>query len=63
MIQTQTFEFNKKDADELQTLASALWLIGERRYDEAAKVLIVRHDALTADPKLKLYDQREERAA
>ena len=63
MIQTQTFDFNAKDLDEIQCISRVLWLIGEKQYDEAAKTLIARHDVLTAEPKLKLYDQREERAA
>lgn len=58
MIQTQTFEFNKTKKDEMEVIASALWLIGQKRYDEAAKVLTARQDALTKDAELKLYDQR-----
>lgn len=58
MIQTQTFEFNKAAKDEMTVLARALWLIGKHQYDEAAKVLTARHDELTRDPALKLFDQR-----
>lgn len=58
-VQTQTFEFNRNDKDEREMIAQVLWLLGEKKYDEAAKVLIRRHDKLTAEPKLKLYDQRE----
>lgn len=58
-VQTQTFEFNAKDKDERELIAQVLWLLGEGKYDEAKKMLILRHDQLTAEPKLKLYDQRE----
>lgn len=58
MIQTQTFEFNRAKKDEMEAIARALWLIGQKRYDEAAKVLTARHDILTRDAELKLYDQR-----
>jgi BioD-like phosphotransacetylase family protein len=58
VIQTQTFEFNKATKDEIVVIARALQLIGEKRYDEAAKVLIERHDELTREPELKLYVQR-----
>lgn len=54
MIQTQTFDF-KDVQDELETLSSALDLLMHQRYDDAAKVLVKRHDQLTAQPKLKLY--------
>lgn len=63
MIHTQTFEFNQKDKDEREMIAQVLWLLGKMRYDEAAKILIARHDVLTAEPRLKLYDQREECAS
>jgi hypothetical protein len=58
-VQTQTFEFNAKDKDEREMIAQVLWLLGEKRYDEAKKMLIQRHDELIAEPKLKVYDQRE----
>lgn len=58
MIQTQTFEFNKSKKDEMEVIARALWLIGQKRYDDASKVLTLRHDILTRDGELKLYDQR-----
>jgi hypothetical protein len=58
MIQTQTFEFNKAKKDEMEVIARALSLLGQKNYDEAAKVLIARHDVLTREPELKLYDQR-----
>jgi len=58
MIQTQTFEFNKAKKDEMEVIARALLLLGQKKYDEAAKVLIARHDELTREPELKLYDQR-----
>jgi hypothetical protein len=62
MIQTQTFEFQGSD-EERQFLHDVLWLMAERRYTDAQAMLIARHDKLTANPKLKLYDQREERHA
>lgn len=58
MIQTQTFEFHKEKKEELEVLSSAIDLIGKQRYQEAAEILIRRHDDLTKEPKLKLYDQR-----
>ena len=58
MIQTYTFEFNKAAKEEMSAISRALWLLGQKQYDEASKVLIARHDELTRDPELKLYDQR-----
>ena len=57
MIQNQTFDF-KDNKEELEAIASALWLIGEKRYTDACAVLIARHDRLTAKPVLIPYDQR-----
>jgi hypothetical protein len=54
MIQTQTFEF-KDTKDELAIISSILDLLMHKRYDEASKVLIERHDELTQKPVLKLY--------
>lgn len=54
MIQTQTFEF-KDTREELEIISTALDLIMLKQYDAAAKVLIRRHDQLTAQPKPKLY--------
>jgi hypothetical protein len=58
MIETQTFEL-AGSPEELATISRALWLMGEGNYEEAKRVLIMRHDQLTAAPKLKRYDQRE----
>lgn len=60
MIFTQTFDF-KDNRDELAVIAMAIDLIGKKCYDEAAKVLLERHDQLTQAPKLKPYDPREAR--
>jgi hypothetical protein len=57
MITTQTFEV-KDSREELEVISSALWLIGEKRYQEACAVLIARHDKLLELPVLKPYDQR-----
>jgi hypothetical protein len=57
MIQTQTLEFSSETEDERAVISCALWLIGKKRYDEAAKVLVKRHDELTKHPELKLYVQ------
>lgn len=54
MIQTQTFDFQDR-REELAAIALAVDLIGKKQYDEASRVLIHRHDQLTAQPKLKLY--------
>lgn len=54
MIQTQTFEL-KENEEELAVIATALDLLMKKQYDEAAKVLVYRHDQLTREPKLKLY--------
>lgn len=56
MILTQTFDF-KNGEEELAFLSCVLDLIAQKRYAEASKMLIQRHDKLTAEPKLKLYDQ------
>lgn len=58
MITTQTFEFSKTAKDEMLVISAALALIKDRRYDEATRVLIARHDELTRNPTTKPYDQR-----
>lgn len=60
MIQQQTFELQCNE-EELLMIAEALNLLAEKRYTDAAAVLIKRHDQLTRAPKLKLYDPREAR--
>lgn len=52
-----TFDLPK--TEELATLARALDLLMQKDVDGATKVLIARHDQLTASPALKLYDPRE----
>jgi hypothetical protein len=54
MIQTQTFEF-KDTKEDIAVISYALDLLMHKRYDEATKVLIKRHDELTKKPVLKLY--------
>lgn len=54
MITTQTYSI--PDSAEVETLAAALQLMHEQRYDEAMKVLVKRQDQLTTkEPKLRLY--------
>jgi len=62
MVQTQTFEYQKGREEELALISQVLWVMGEGNYEEAKRILIHRHDKLTAAPKLKLYDQRESSA-
>ena len=59
-VRTMTFEYNGKD-EERNFLHDVMWLMAEKRYTEAQAMIIARHDKLTAEPKLKVYDQREER--
>lgn len=58
MIQTQTFEFDKGTKAELAVVSKVLDLLGKGLIDDAKQVLISRHDELTKEPVLKLYDQR-----
>lgn len=61
-VRTQTFD-HQDNAEELGVLANAIWLIGQKRYDEAAKMLVQRHDKLMLDKRsLKVYDPREQAA-
>lgn len=54
MIQTQTYSV--PDSAEVETIAAALQLMHEKRFDEAMKVLAKRQDQLTTrEPKLRLY--------
>lgn len=54
MIQTQTFDF-QDNKDELELISSVLDLLMHKSYDAAAKLLVIRHDQLTKQPKTKLY--------
>lgn len=60
MITTQTFDLPENE--ERETIAAVLDLLQRKQYTEAIAFLIKRHDELTAEPKLKPYDQRESRA-
>lgn len=55
MMQTQTLEFDKATDEERAILAAALWHLGKGRYNEATRILVERHNALTQNPELKLY--------
>jgi hypothetical protein len=59
MLQQQTFDL--PDNQERATVATVLDLLRRKEYTEAIAFLIKRHDELTAEPKLKLYDPRERR--
>ena len=57
MIVTQTLVFEGCE-EEREALSSALNMIAEKKYDEAAKILVSRLDILNRDPVLGVYDQR-----
>ena len=56
-ITTQTFDF-RDNRDELAVIAAAIDLIGKKEYTRAVEILLARHDQLTTEPKLKMYDPR-----
>jgi len=55
---TQTFAYTA-DKDELDAISAALDALQRKDYVLASKILIARHDVLTAAPKLKTYDPRD----
>ena len=57
-VQTQTFDF-KDVRDELEFISAVMDALGHNDRVAAMKILTRRHDQLTAQPKLKLYDPRE----
>lgn len=58
MIQTRTLVY-ACNQEELEAIGTALDFIRRGDIDAAARVLIARHDVLTAAPQTKLYDQRD----
>jgi hypothetical protein len=56
-VSPQTFDIEEHEA-ELAVIAGVLNLLNENRCADAMKALIARQDLLTAEPKLKPYDQR-----
>jgi len=61
-IKTQTLEY-RDNKDELECIASALYLLAEKRYTEVTALLIARQDRLAGTPRVVDYDPRRESAA
>lgn len=55
-IQTQTFDY-KDNREEVEYIAALLDLLQTGQVVTAMKMLVKRHDQLTAQPKLKVYEQ------
>lgn len=58
MMVAKTFEIKSDVKKEVDFLFRVLQLMKDKRYTEATQLLISRHDELTRDPALTVYDQR-----